>query len=64
MLDKLAREQGFENEQEMHHMIASVDLTHDATRLAFLAWKETDGSKEGLEAVLKTKEGGGGTPTD
>lgn len=64
MLDKLARENGFENEQEMHTMIASVDLTHDATRRAFLGWKEYDGSKEGLEKILKLKEGGGGTPTD
>lgn len=60
MLDKLAREMGFENENEMHHMIASVDLTHQPTRLAFLGWKEKDGTKTGLETVLKIKEAASG----
>jgi len=64
MLDKLAREQGFENHREMSKLVASVDLTHVETRKAFLAWKEVDGSKAGLETVLKIKEGADGTPTD
>jgi hypothetical protein len=64
MLDKLAREMGFENEMDMNRMVASVDLTHQPTRLAFLGWKESDGTKAGLETVLKIKEASGGAPTD
>jgi len=56
MLDKLAREMGFENNEQMNQMVASVDLTHQPTRLAFLRWKESDGSKAGLDDVLKIKE--------
>jgi hypothetical protein len=64
MLDKLAQEMGFENEMEMNRMVSSVDLTHQPTRLAFLGWKESDGTKAGLETVLKIKEAGDGPATD
>jgi hypothetical protein len=39
----------------MNSMVASVDLTHPQTRMAFLKWKEEDGTKEGLEKVLAIK---------
>jgi hypothetical protein len=63
MLDKFAREHGFANEKEMNEMVASVDLTHQPTRQAFLGWKEIDGTKAGLETVLKIKEAASG-PTE
>lgn len=55
MLDKLAREMGFDDSTQMNQMVASVDLTHDNTRLAFLSWKDSDGSKAGLQKVLGLK---------
>lgn len=51
-IEELAMKCGFENANEMHTMIASVQLKKTWTRKAFEHWKQHDGTKEGLKRVL------------
>jgi len=53
MLEELAKACGFEGEAEMVKLIAQVDLSSPEKLAAFTAWKEHDGSKEGLLKLLK-----------
>lgn len=49
-IEELAHKCGFDSAEEMHNMIASVDLT---TKMRYFNhWKEHDGSKPGLQAVI------------
>lgn len=48
----LAEELGFESEEEMHRLIASVDLSSQSQFAAFLTWRDTDGTKSGLVRLL------------
>ena len=43
---------GFESEQEMHKLIASVDLSDPDKLQKFMDWKENDGTKKGLLHVI------------
>lgn len=49
---EVARDLGFESEEEMHRLIASVDLSSQSQFAAFLAWRDTDGTKAGLLKLL------------
>ncbi|HSE02932.1 MAG TPA: hypothetical protein VLK35_02165 [Methylomirabilota bacterium] len=44
----LARENGFNSEQELNRMVVAVDLQRRGALYAFHVWKENDGTKEGL----------------
>ena len=55
-LEKVARDHGFESEEEMHRLIASVELSSQFA--AFLKWRNTDGTKAGLLELLPDEEGG------
>lgn len=50
-MDELAKMMGFENEDELHRMVAAVDLSTLENRDAFFAWKKGDGTKEGLKKL-------------
>lgn len=47
-MEKLAKELGFNNVQEMHKLIANVPLTNTEELKAFEEWKKNDGTKEGI----------------
>ena len=51
-MEELAKEMGFESEQEMHKLIASVDLSDPDKLHKFMNWKENDGTKKGLLHVI------------
>jgi len=57
-LDELAKMMGFTGEEELHKMVAAVDMSTPVQIRRFQVWKEFDGSKGGLEKLLpqpKTK---------
>lgn len=66
MLDQLAQSQGFANEEELHALVAMVDLTDPDIQQAFKEWRSGDGSKDTLESILDKQEFGakytGGEP--
>jgi hypothetical protein len=47
-MEETARELGFENEKEMHRLVASVDLSTPEKIAAFKKWQFEDGTKDGL----------------
>ena len=47
-LDTVAKEQGFNDAKEMSEMVLKVDLTNLQYMGWFMAWKEADGTKQGL----------------
>jgi hypothetical protein len=51
-MEEFVKEMGFESEEEMHKMVASVDLTDPDKMQKFMNWKEADGTKEGLLYVI------------
>ena len=51
-MEEFVKEMGFESEEEMHEMVASVDLTDPDKMQKFMNWKEADGTKEGLLYVI------------
>lgn len=50
-MDELAKMLGFEDEDELHRMVAAVDLSTRENLDAFSAWKKGDGTKEGLKKL-------------
>jgi hypothetical protein len=52
-LHEMAQFMGFENVNEMHRMIVGADLSTPEKMKAFKEWQENDGTKEGLEELLK-----------
>ncbi len=52
-MEDFVKEMGFDSEKEFHKMVSSVDLTNPLKMKLFLRWKEEDGSKKGLEEILK-----------
>lgn len=44
---------GFESDTELYRMLASVPMDTTQQKQAFLRWRETDGTKAGLEKLLK-----------
>lgn len=55
-MDTIAQAVGFENAEEMHRMVAEVDLTTAEGLAAFNQWKAEDGSKEGLVTLLESQQ--------
>lgn len=53
MLEYLARTYGFNDSSEMTRLIASVDLSTPEMRERFKNWQIFDGTKEGLQKLLK-----------
>ena len=53
-MEALAKQLGFESEKELHHLVASVDISTPAKAAAFKKWQDEDGSKEGLLKLLPT----------
>jgi hypothetical protein len=51
-MEDFVKEMGFESEQEMNKLVASVDLTDSNKMQKFMNWKEADGTKEGLLYVI------------
>lgn len=47
-MDTLAKEMGFESEQEFNKLVAEVDLSSPERIKAFRYWQIEDGTKEGL----------------
>lgn len=47
-LDEMAKHLGFTGDQELHKMIAAVDLRTPEQRVRFERWKDEDGTKAGL----------------
>jgi len=52
-LEEAIAEEGFSSPKEFFKMVSSVDLTNPVTYRRFFLWKEIDGSKKGLEKILK-----------
>jgi hypothetical protein len=50
-MDDFARAAGFNDERDMHQTIAATDLTTPERLVAFLKWREGDGTKAGLLAL-------------
>lgn len=48
-----AQSQGFENMRELSSMVARVNLSQPSVAEQFKCWQCNDGSKAGLEALLK-----------
>ena len=51
-LEKLVKAHGFENADEFHRLVASVDLSTKEKLFNFNVWREYDGSKAGLLKIL------------
>ena len=51
--DDVAKEAGFADAAELHRMVASVDLTKPGMIARFKQWQTEDGSKRGLEELLR-----------
>lgn len=47
-MDELAREMGFDSEEELHKLVGGADLSTTEKLEAFLKWKNEDGTKDGL----------------
>jgi len=52
-MDMVAMANGFEDAAEMNRMVARVDIQTDEELRKFTIWKETDGTKEGLEKLME-----------
>ncbi len=51
-MEELVKEMGFDNEQEFHNLVASVDLSNSCKMNEFINWRETDGTKKGLLSII------------
>lgn len=54
-LETIVKELGFESTQEFNAMVAAVDLSNPAKQDAFVVWKESDGTKVGLQKLTVAK---------
>lgn len=56
-MEKIVKRMGFESEAEFHQLVSSVDLSNPTRLAMFLAWKQADGTKQGLLKLfpLETK---------
>lgn len=52
-VEAVAKAGGFESWHEMAQMVARVDLAKVANLAPFIAWKNYDGTKAGLEELLR-----------
>lgn len=52
-LEEFAKQSGFTDLAEFDKMVASVDLSSTANIVRFKSWQNDDGSKAGLENVIK-----------
>ena len=52
-MEEIVKQLGFESEKEFHKMVSSVDLTISEKMKQFLAWRDNDGTKEGLLKILE-----------
>lgn len=52
MMDKLAKENGFLDAEELNKMVANVDLTKPNMLNEFKLWQNNDGTKEGLMKLI------------
>ncbi len=50
-MDEIVKQLGFENEAELHGMVANVDISTQDRLDAFQKWQEEDGTKAGLAAL-------------
>lgn len=48
LLEEAVKELGFENEQEFHRLVASIDFSTVEKRKIFKDWQYNDGTKVGL----------------
>ena len=55
-LDALARDNGFDNYNELQGMVNSVDISTPAKLNAFKKWQYEDGSRKGLLAIIEAAE--------
>ena len=55
-IDEMVKELGFESEKEFNTMVASLNISTPDKYKAFRIWKDTDGSKPGLAALIKEKK--------
>jgi hypothetical protein len=55
-MDDLARANGFEDEKELHRLIARMDLTKPGMVAKFKIWQNTDGTKQGLIAIQQKEK--------
>ena len=46
------KEHGFESEQELHQMVAQVDISDIDSIKRFKDWQNNDGTKEGLQEII------------
>lgn len=51
-MEELVKRQGFENLAEFNRMVAKVDISTPKKLEAFEAWKNNDGTKDGLVELL------------
>lgn len=51
-VEDAAKAGGFESWHEMAQMVAKVDFAKTANLASFVAWKDYDGTKAGLEELL------------
>lgn len=57
-LDDVIRARGFSGRDELARMVAAVDLTPPGAIAAFLDWRDLDGSRAGLRALLDAQAEG------
>lgn len=54
-INEFARANGFENAKDMHHLIATADISTQEKLAAFYKWRDEDGTKTGLEKLADDK---------
>ena len=47
MLDTIVRELGFKDEEDFHHLVASINMTPPEKVATFKKWQFDDGTKNG-----------------
>ncbi len=55
LLEQMARDCGFDSEEDMNAVISSVDLSKEPSKTAFQKWQVEDGTKGKILHLIENK---------